>query len=479
MDSARSSRYSRRRSSFVTRPYPHPRPLVPPGADPDTHRVTPPTSAPTRRAAWRPGEPLAPLGSTLLGLLLSFVASREGVADAVFHFDPDARIHPGAATAWGLFAAVAVYTALDYRVRHAEAARREDERDAAIGTLVERTRQIANRSTVEVVEGYYDFTRRVNEEQRSLQRAAPGAMAPEVVDEHIRSALQAALSLLQLFDTAARERRSAAEAAPVEYTANLMLFRQGTGLNDDVCRDLEHRMLFQTGEIDIRRLPGFLELRREWSVTNAAGGQGIDTKIDALVLQIPHNFSAGDQHLALPGAPTAWCKGTIDVVHDVDELPARVTREQTAVRQAADKIRPYFATQARHIRSFISVPLEALDGRPERIGVLNLNCSLKGMLGGQGEVERIGPLLKTLCVPLSGAVQAALGLVAPPDGGRQDGAGRLVTAAGGPDLPPTGTGVTRVTAEASVRKSGARPPRGQRRPPDDEPPKRSRRPKPT
>ena len=182
-----------------------------------------------------------------------------------------------------------------------------------------------------------------------------------------------------------------------------MLFFPAERLNGALLKRLEPTLRFAGDAIDVRKLAGVLELRCELSATTASRHGNIhDTQLVPFSLPVPVNCQIGNGRWALPGAPTAFCRRGMDVVVNVLTIAQRCLSDG-APKYIADQVAAHFdGDEARHIRSFVSVPLvrSNVAGSDRPCGVVNVNCSVTGILENARRQETILPYLRTMAYML-------------------------------------------------------------------------------
>lgn len=181
------------------------------------------------------------------------------------------------------------------------------------------------------------------------------------------------------------------------YTANIMVFVPSTALTAALEQDLRNHLIVSDLFPDLRKIRGLLDLRTEFTVSTASSLKlRPDEQVRRLVLPVPARYSETEGLFALPGAPTAFCRKSMDVCPNVFDLPARCVREHVLPESSRERFRAYFHEQIPHIRSFVSLPLVSSYDSENPRGVVNINCSTTGLLRERARQEIILPNLRSL-----------------------------------------------------------------------------------
>jgi hypothetical protein len=281
------------------------------------------------------------------------------------------------------------------RLKESEERRERAETDAteARKELIERTRRIEEMGRVmppsDFQSGFDEASRYCHGAFIIATRSPRQDRDEAMVIASIRTVLFTAANLVRRFD------RSAGDAV---FSANIMRFYPAASIRRSR-KDLEAFAIVEDG-VDLARTRGVLDLNCALSASTATLANAPDRQIRRLVLTVPNPSDDGE--IGLPGAPTAFCRREMDVCPDVFEIPVRCMREGSGSKTVADSIRRHFnGPGASHIRSFLSIPLlipQDLERDP--VGVLNINCSITGMLGEPARQEMIMPNLRSLLWPL-------------------------------------------------------------------------------
>ncbi|HVG43952.1 MAG TPA: hypothetical protein VM890_04455 [Longimicrobium sp.] len=205
----------------------------------------------------------------------------------------------------------------------------------------------------------------------------------------IRYILFAAANLLKRYEGASWD---------TLYTANIMLYRP-TGSTLTVALEQEYRSHMVAGQYfsSFADLRGVLDLSPELTASTETTLKLVpDSKIGRVVLPVPRVFSEEQQRYAFPGAPTAFCRKSMDVCPSVFELPTRCERENVVPAEYLGEFRTYFDERAAHIRSFVSIPLLSVRASDSPIGVININSEKTGLLRERPKQEAILPSLRSL-----------------------------------------------------------------------------------
>jgi hypothetical protein len=321
-----------------------------------------------------------------------------------------ASIRFGARPAWDAVAVLLiVLLTLVYGIVDALARAREGKTAAVtLAKLSELSNKILeDRRTLpapEVLKGWTEATRAVHASSMLVIRGRGGASLDfEQCMDEITLVLGSLTAVVQLDD---RATRSAVDGEP-EYSANIMIHMRQEQLNGPAAERLQRNLAFCADGVQISKLKnGVLMLIPPWSYTTrpATGSAGNrDSKLLPLVLALPDRYAPGDGLHAIPGAPAAWCKEAMDVCPDVFQIGARLLKQGAGQKAQADAINAHFRDTAKHVRSFISLPLISITAAEEsrRLGVVNVNCSTTGLLDDPRRQELLYPHLAALVQPLA------------------------------------------------------------------------------
>jgi hypothetical protein len=239
-----------------------------------------------------------------------------------------------------------------------------------------------------LVPGFDEAVKNAHTSLLIVLRPPKGGRKNQHALEAVRYILFAAANLVKSF-----------EKTPVEvlYTANVMIFRPASELTPAIEQELRAHMLADDLYVDLKTLRGVLELRPELTASTENTREiRPDRRIGKLVLPVPMRYSPQHGHLAFPGAPTAFCRKSMDVCPNVLDLPDRVELEGVLPKTHSDTMRTYFEERAQHIQSFISIPLFASHNINEPCGVVNINSNITGLLREKARQEAILPNLRAL-----------------------------------------------------------------------------------
>jgi len=209
---------------------------------------------------------------------------------------------------------------------------------------------------------------------------------PSLVEGAVRVVLAGVAKLAQKFDGASSD---------VRYAANIMLFRPTGGLPDPEVDKIRAILRFAPPETDLRALRGVLILERGLSTTNKIGiPLEADPDLVPLALAVPKtdHDPQTNRWRVLPGAPMAFCTGSLEAYTDTNTLGEWCRREGDFPESTASAIDNYFKSQpAQRDRSFVSIALKPFDGEP--IGVLNVHRDRVGLLKEKEPVQQFTPLV--------------------------------------------------------------------------------------
>jgi len=260
---------------------------------------------------------------------------------------------------------------------------------------------------------------------RGRQPATPagGAIAeggaPKVDDSRPLSAADCEVQLLACLESITNAIRVDDQAhrppgPEVHYSANVMIHVSQAGIKDPFAETLQKQLKFAGNSVDVHTLTnGVLLLMPEWSFTTLSASSASDkrdSKLTGLVLPLPEDCDPRRNSPMLPGAPAAWCKGTMDVCPDVFQIGKKMLKDGSGLVEQADAIGKHFAETTKHVGSFISLAIVSVTApQAERgIGVLNINCSAPGLLQDDKRQELMLPHLMALVRPLADIIEVTL-----------------------------------------------------------------------
>jgi hypothetical protein len=207
----------------------------------------------------------------------------------------------------------------------------------------------------------------------------------------IRAVLYGVATLAKKFD---------GSPSGAEYGVNIMLFTPSDSLarlNEGDRDSLQQRLRFCESETDMTALAGVLDLRLDLSTSTQTGADSPDTVLVPLALPVPREIYGKDKkrRRVVPGAPLAFCEGTLSGFDDLRSLAQWCRDEGDFSQSVILEMEQYFNETARPwIRSFISIPLSSpSDDRPKR-GVLNIHSNKTGLLQEKEPSAHFVPLLR-------------------------------------------------------------------------------------
>jgi hypothetical protein len=212
-------------------------------------------------------------------------------------------------------------------------------------------------------------------------------LSATLVEEAIRVVLAGVAKLAQKFDGAPEDFR---------YAANIMLFKPSEDLTNQTIEEIRKVLKFSPPETDLRALRGVLVLEATLSTTNqSAVPLKPDTDLTPIALAVPRidRDPLTDKWRVLPGAPMAFCKGSLELYTDTHTLGDWCRSEGDFLGSTSSEIDSYFksvpATQ--RDRSFVSISLKPLKG--EAIGVMNVHRDHVGLLEEKEPAQQFYPLV--------------------------------------------------------------------------------------
>lgn len=230
-----------------------------------------------------------------------------------------------------------------------------------------------------------------------VQIAIQSAARPSAGDLEalIRSQLVCILNAVSSFD---------ANGDKCRYGANVMLYRESTGISSLALAELQTRLKFAESGAHLSNMRGCLDLQTRLSVSTDSRGDP-DPQLIGIALPLPI-LRPGENALdgpVLPGAPYTFLSREPTVFEAASDLD-KVRLDGKFSKFVMDAMGEFFQSRKEVIRSFacfaIYPPLQP-DAGP--IGVLNIHRDQEN----PSAAERI-PLLNPLLVPLCAGVGALL-----------------------------------------------------------------------
>jgi hypothetical protein len=339
----------------------------------------------------RPGSRLGAAFLAVLTIAIGLLSGEDRARHGLVHWNVRAPFEPLAVWLAVAILAVVGYTVWDQWTREQKDRAADINRVAlqkhlaALQTLPERSALGAFDEAARSAYGAFNVVLQPKTE-RSLEQ----------VVEAIRLVLWSVINVVKAFDDTPRPQP--------EYSANIMFFVPRSRIKGRALARLQPSFRFGADGVHLPNLLGVLELQCDLSVAERNGaGDSVqcDTVLQPLVLPLPNDNARINHALGLPGAPAAFCNAAMDVCHDVFAIQERCVAEQTALPDVARQIHDFFhRAEAKHIRSFASIAvMRARDPRKAR-AVVNINCSVPGLLKDVERQKMILPMLRTVLWPL-------------------------------------------------------------------------------
>jgi hypothetical protein len=233
---------------------------------------------------------------------------------------------------------------------------------------------------------FKDIYNRCDNALAQVLMAPQGARTRAVVQETIRVILNGVATLAQKFD---------AESPVVVYAANVMHFIPASSLGPAQAEEILKRLIFNEVDREIAALQGVLDLDVELSTTTDTDKSERDSALIPMALPIPKQLwsSDGKRLRVLPGAPLAFCQGQLDGYEDTLRLGDWCRKEEISETVAQQVDRYFGGDTGKRVRSFISLPLRALDNNETIVGVMNIHRNKPGLLSGKAPAEQFEPLV--------------------------------------------------------------------------------------
>lgn len=211
-------------------------------------------------------------------------------------------------------------------------------------------------------------------------------------ENHIRFVLFTAANLVKKFE----------KSPHALYSANVIFFHPAPSLTPKAKAGLDKWYKFGGG-VELGQLRGVLELQCDLSATTEDPHSVVqDRALEGLVLPVPTEAAEAAGLLPLPGAPSALCNNQMDLCDDVFAISQRALSEGRVLPHVAKEMDAFWnAPQSKHIRSFMSLPLLRSSDPKRPRGVININCSITGMLRSESQQRLLLPDLRAIlwCLP--------------------------------------------------------------------------------